>query len=161
MEKGKKVLVIGSLVLVIVALSIILLFNNSKETGTVTQNIETVPLSSVERQAVVNTVLNAEFLKDLPEDEPIAIVFYDFDTGERRFRDGFLINNKGFLSEGKPTVSVYIHSKYIKEFEQSDLCSVISQANKNGDLATYSDYSNARLLLKYSGMLKHKSCLGL
>lgn len=100
-------------------------------------------------------------MKDIPEGDPIEIVFYDFETGERRLRDGFLIGNKGFLSEGTPTVYVYIHSKYISEFEQDDLCSVISRANKNGDLSTYSEYGNARLLLKYSGMLKHKSCLGL
>lgn len=173
----KKVLVTGVLVLLMIAG--IFLFNRFNETGSVTQNgerwsvtqnvgigagaqnMEVVPLSPVERQVVVDAVLKTEFVKDIPEDEPVAIIFYDFETGERRLRDGFLINNKGFLSEGTPTVYVYLHSKYISELGQGDLCSVISQANKNGDLGTYSDYGNARLLLKYSGMLKHKSCLGL
>ncbi len=157
----KSLLVFGILILILLIVASIFLFNKPEETGAVTQNIETVPLTSVERQAIVNTILKTEFIKDIPEDEPVAIIFYDFETGERRFRDGFLVNNKGFLSEGTPTIYIYVHSKYIDELEQGDLCSVISQANKKGDLATYSDYSNARLLLKYSGMLKYKNCLGL
>lgn len=156
----KKVVIVILGILILAVIAGIFVFNKPKQTGTVVENVEVVPLSEVERQAVIKTVSETEFVKDIQEDEPIAIVFYDFDTGERRFRDGFLINNKGFLQDGAPTIYIYLHSKYIQELEQKDLCSIINEAIQNGDLTTNSEYSNARLLLKYAGMLKHRACAG-
>jgi len=136
-------------------------FNKPNKTGTVIQNVEVVPLSQEERQAVVSIVSETELIKDLPKNDPVALIFFDFDTGEKRFRDGFLINNNGLISEGEPTVYVYLHSKYIQEFNQKGLCEIAAEAKKNGDLGYYSDRNRAILLIKYSGMLKYRDCLGL
>jgi hypothetical protein len=42
----------------------------------------------------------------------------------------------------------------------SNLCDVIQQANKNGDLGSESKYSTMNLLIKYAGMLKYRDCFG-
>ncbi len=149
----------GAVLIVVIAAIIIL--GGSKPTGYATQQIETVPLSPQERQVVANAVLSSEFISDLPKKHPVAIFFYSFENGQRIWRDGFLVGPTGFLSEGEPEVYITIHSKYIPELESGSLCDVMGRAYKAGDVGFESQKSKASLLLKYAGMMKHKSCLGL
>ena len=138
----------------------IFLFNKPTPTGTAIQNVEIVPLSQEEREKVFQTVSSSEFIKDIPEKNPIALTFYSFEGEQRIWRDGFLINNQGFLTEGEPTVYLSLHSKYISELNEGNLCGVIRKAKENGDLGFQSGYGKARLLIKYAGMLKHRGCFG-
>ena len=119
-----------------------------------------VPLSQEEVQKVVSTVLSTEFIKDVPEKDPIALVFYSFEGSERVVRDGFLIGENELLTEGEPSAYIWIHAKYISEFDGTNLCHIIQIANGNGDLALESPYGNTKLLLKYSSLLKYRDCFG-
>jgi len=128
-------------------------FDTPKPTGKSVQ-VEIVPLSPEEKQIISNVLSSNEFVQDVPSDEPISIRFFSFSNNQRIWHDGFLIG------QGEPVIQLIMHSKYISEINNDNLCEVINKANKNGDLGFYSEYSKARLLLKYTGMLKHRKCFG-
>ena len=64
------------------------------------------------------------------------------------------------MNEGEPSVYLGLHSKYISQLDGTNLCDVVKEAKKNGDLAFNSEYGTARLLVKYARMLKHRECFG-
>lgn len=117
-------------------------------------------LSQDEINKVSNAILASEFIKDIPEDSPISITFFKFENGERIWQGGFLIGNNQLLQSGNPGISIILHSKYISELNGNNLCDIIKEANKNGDLATESEYNKAGLFIKYAGLLKYKDCFG-
>lgn len=158
--KKKTKIILGIVVLILAG---ILLYNQFFITGRVASSsveIEVVPLSEGERQKVVGVLQSSEFIKDVPKEMAIALRFYDFEGGVRRWRDGFLIGRDKLLSSGEPDIYLSLHAKYIAEINGDDLCDVIRGANENGDLGFHSEYSKARLLLRYAGMLKHRKCFG-
>ena len=57
-------------------------------------------------------------------------------------------------------MNVIIHSKYISELPSSSLCDIIQKARTNGDFAYDTQLGDAKLLLKYSGMIKYRDCFG-
>lgn len=148
-------------VIILIILGAVLLINKKPQTGAITQDIEIVPLSPQERQAVANAILSSEFVSDLPEKYPIAIFFFDFENGQKRWRDGFLVGPSGLLSQGEPEVYITIHSKYIPELASENLCEVMRRAYQAGDIGFESQTSKVSLLIKYAGMLKHRDCLGI
>ncbi|MBU2616695.1 MAG: hypothetical protein KKB79_01800, partial [Nanoarchaeota archaeon] len=64
------------------------------------------------------------------------------------------------LQEGEPSIYLSLDAKYIPYLQNYDICDVVKEANANGDLGFDSDYGKARLLLKYSGMMKYRDCFG-
>jgi hypothetical protein len=118
------------------------------------------PLTPEEINKVASTILSSEFIKAIPEKEPISLTFFKFENGERVWQDGFLIGRNQFLTEGSPGVSLILHSKYISQLNGNNLCDIIKQANNNRDLGFESKYSTASLFLKYAGMLKYRDCFG-
>lgn len=144
----------------LVILGIIFIEPVTNEEIVMGQPLRYVPLSLEEVQKATSTILSTEFIKDVPEKDPIVVIFYSFENGERVQRDGFLIGNNQLLTQGDPSAYILIHAKYISEFDGNNLCEIIQKSNKNGDLAFESDYGNARLLIKYSRMLKYRDCFG-
>ncbi|MCX6747218.1 MAG: hypothetical protein NTU63_03750 [Candidatus Pacearchaeota archaeon] len=171
MSKRKKILII-SLVIIIIALAIIVFAKtmNNKEEGNInpassaagnsSYQVKYSPLSPEEINKVADTILSSEFIKSIPEKEPISLFFFKFENGERIWQDGFLIGKNQLLTEGTPGISLILHSKYISQLNGNNLCDIINQANKNGDLGFESKYSTAILLIKYVGMLKYRDCFG-
>tara|TARA_Y100000310_G_scaffold339472_1_gene432204 strand:+ start:425 stop:916 length:492 start_codon:yes stop_codon:yes gene_type:complete len=124
------------------------------------QEFKITPLSNEERQKVTGTLISSEFIKDVPEKNPIALIFFKFENGQRVWQEGFLIGNNQILSEGEPTMKLILHSKYIAELNGDNLCETIKKAKQNGDLGFQSDYGKVKLFIKYKGMLKHRECFG-
>jgi hypothetical protein len=160
-NKRKKQVLVLAVVIILIILGAVLLINKKPKSETITQEVEIIPLSPQERQVVANAVLSSEFVSDLPEKYPIAIFFFDFENGERRWRDGFLVGPSGLLSQGEPEVYIIIHAKYIPELASENLCEVMRRAYQEGDIGVESQASKVSLLLKYAGMLKHRDCLGI
>jgi hypothetical protein len=158
----KKRLIFILAIVVVIGILLFIKFNDISTTGksVETQSVEIVPLNVGEQQKVFQTISTSEFFQDVPEKNPIALTFFSFENGQRVWRDGFLMSNGQFLTEGEPTVYLMLHSKYIAELNSGNLCEVIQRANKNGDLAFHSEYSTASLLVKYAGMLKYRNCFG-
>jgi len=172
MKKKRKI----SLKIIIVAVVIILItfaaaffifnsseknanYGNSALSGT-QEDVKYEALSQDEINKISNAILSSEFIKDIPEGSPISITFFKFENGERVWQGGFLIGNNQLLQSGEPAVSIIIHSKYISELNGNNLCDIIKEANKNGDLAIETEYSTASLIIKYAGLLKYRDCFG-
>jgi hypothetical protein len=154
-EQKQAAILIGVLLLAII-------FIPSNITGNAVQGqpLRYVPLSEQEIEKAVSTILSTEFIKDVPEKNPIALMFYSFEGNEKVIRDGFLIGNNQLLTEGVPSLYILVHAKYIDSFDGTNLCEIIQMANSNGDIGTESEYGNAKLLLKYSSLLKYRDCFG-
>ena len=120
-----------------------------------TQKIEITPLSSNEKAKVEQVLISSEFVKDIPEKESISLRFFKFENGQRVWQDSFLIGNNQ-----NPSIYLSLHSKYISELNNENLCEIIKKANENKDLGFHSEFSKTRLLIKYASMLKHRKCLG-
>ena len=127
--------------------------------GINTQPPQIVPLTDGQIRSVSESIVSSGVLSDIPEESPVGLVFYDFVGGQRVWRNGLLMGNDQFLSEGDPKVTVIMHSKYISEMDEKSLCEVIREANTNGDLGIETKGNKALLLLKYSSLLKYKDCL--
>jgi hypothetical protein len=178
----KKIIILAASALIVIAIVIaVIIFaktvNNKEErntnpetstAGNSNTNVNTntnsqvkfSPLSSEDANKVKSTILSSEFIKSVPQGDPISLTFFKFENGERIWQDSFLIGNNQILTSGNPGVSLTLHSKYISELNGNNLCDVIKEANKNGDLGFSSKYSTFVLLIKYAGMLKYRSCFG-
>ena len=160
MKNKRRVKIIVGIQIIVVIFLLVFVFSKSSSTGNVvnTKQVDIVPLSPEEKQKVIQTILSSEFIKDVPKKDPVALVFFNFANGQKIWQDGFLIGQNQLLSQGEPSVYLTLHSKYIHELNNNNLCEIIQKANNNGDLGFESEYSKARLLIKYSSMLKHRAC---
>jgi hypothetical protein len=171
MKKEKKIIIsIAMAIIVLVGIILVCKFvstgkivgNELSSTGKTGRNepVTVVLFSQEERQKIVQTILSTEFIKDIPENNPVALTFFSFENNQRIWRETFLIGNNQLLTKGEPAIRLTLHSKYIAEFNGNNLCEIIQKANRNGDLGFKSEYSEARLFMKYAGMLKHRECFG-
>ena len=162
MKKKNRLIIAGLFLVLVLSFFLYDKFLSEAETTINIQQaqVEIVPLSQVQVEKVALILLTSEFIKDVPERNPIALQFYDFQDGERIWQSGFLIGENELLASGNPSAYIILHSKYISKLNENNFCEIIMEANKNGDLGFHSEYSKASLLIKYSGMLKHKNCLG-
>ena len=157
----KWVIAFGIVILIVIALIVIpKLGSSGVPTGGGGGQVEIVPLSQDQINIVGQTVLSSAFVGDLPSKGVIALQFYDFVDGQRVWQSGFLIGKEGFLSSGVPDMVLIMHTKYITELNQKDLCEVVQSAQANNDMWVESELSNAKLFLRYAGMMKYRDCFG-
>ena len=162
LNKKRWLIAAGIVVVVVIALIVILKLvkTEAPSGGGGGEQIEIVPLSQEQINILSQNVLSSEFIGDLPSKGIVGLQFYSFENGERVWHSGFLIGKNGFLSSGTPDLVLIMHAKYISELNQKDLCEVVQSAKANGDMWVESEKSNAKLLLKYAGMMKHRDCFG-
>ena len=162
MKKKKRLIIIGVFLVLVLSFFLYDKFLPEVETTTNIKQAQAkiIPLSQAQVEKVASILLTSEFIKDIPEKNPIALRFYDFQDGERIWQSEFLIGGGRLLSSGNPSAYIIMHSKYISKLNENNFCEIIREANGNGDIGFHSEYSKASLLIKYSGMLRHKGCFG-
>ncbi|MEK6833716.1 MAG: hypothetical protein AABY32_06750 [Nanoarchaeota archaeon] len=156
----KRLVILGIIILVIIGFFIIIKDKKPEINDNAGAQVQIYPLTNEQKNIVSQTILSSEFIKDLPDNGAIALQFYDFVDGQRRWQGGPLIGKDGFLSEGQPDIILIMHSKYISQLDGTNLCDIIKSAQTNGDLGMETTESEVRLLLKYSGMIKYRDCFG-
>ncbi|MCK5624920.1 hypothetical protein KAI04_03705 [Candidatus Pacearchaeota archaeon] len=161
-KSNKKWWIIGIIiVLVVVILIVILKLVNSPATNQGSgEQIEIVPLSQEQINILGQNILSSEFIADLPKNGVIGLQFYDFVDGVRIWQSGFLIGQEGFLSSGTQDMTLVMHTKYIFDLNENDLCDVVQSSKANGDMWVESEISDAKLFLKYASMMKYRDCFG-
>jgi hypothetical protein len=117
-------------------------------------------ITSAQKDLISQTILASAFVKDLPSEGVIALRFYDFFLGERIWHPDILIGKTGILTSGTPDLVLIMHARYISQLNGGNLCEVIQAANAAGEMWTESEYSDLKLMSKYSGMLKYRDCFG-
>jgi len=107
-------------------------------------------------------------IKMLPENSIISLKFYNFNTGSRVWEKSYILNkgkvseiNEGTYKDMSPDITLSMHSKYLNELTDQNLCSIIRKAKSNNDLGIEMHISYAALLWKYRTVLKYKDCFGL
>jgi len=164
LNKNKKRWVIASGIVILIVIAVIVIPKLGKSEapagGGGGEQIQIVPLSAKQINILGQNVLSSEFIGDLPNKGIIGLRFYDFVEGQRIWQSGFLIGKDGFLSSGSPDLVLIMHTQYIASLNEMDLCGVIQSAKANGDMWVESELSDAKLFLKYAGMMKHRDCFG-
>lgn len=154
-QKNKLIIILSVITMVLFLIVFIVLVLNFRATGkTVQSQVEIVPLNQEEKGLVMNVLSSSEMVSDIPEKAGVQLRFFKFENGQRVWQDGFN------LGKGDLDVYLSIDSKYIGELKNKDLCDVIKEANRNGDVGFYSEKNQASLLWKYKGMLKYRECFG-
>ena len=54
------------------------------------------PLNPGERQKIVELITSSEMIKDIPEENPISLIFFTFENGKRIWQDGFLMEKTNY-----------------------------------------------------------------
>ena len=101
-----------------------------------------------------------QMILDLPEGKSLYLRVFSFSSGNRVWDKEFIVG-KGTMKEGtldSPEVTITIHSKYVNSISSSNLCDVMGNARKSGDLGFESSIDYMSLAWKYSSLMKYKSC---
>jgi hypothetical protein len=101
-------------------------------------------------------------VKDVPKNGKIKIEFYHFTQGCRIWdKYYFLSGGNVEESNAQADIEVMLSSNYADRINSDNLCDIIAEARKNGDIAQWSNIGDTQLMWNYKGMLKYRSCLGL
>jgi hypothetical protein len=100
-------------------------------------------------------------INDIPRSGNLRIIFYHF-FEKQKVIDYIIYITKGNIevSNEPADIDIFISSDYVAKFDGTNLCNTIQVAKNKGDLGYTLNLSKARLLLKYSSMMKYKSCFG-
>lgn len=157
--------IIGIFIAVILAILLIIvgysLFNwlFSSKNNEINNQIRNQGLSNLSFEDYLR---NQDIIRDLPKNGVLSLRFYNFDSGERAWEESYILT-KGNVREGiaeNPDAEIIIHSKYVKELGNG-FCDTIVKANENGDVGVEIKLPTTSFMMKYSGLLKYKSCLGM
>ena len=131
----------------------------SPETST---NSNPVKIYSVPNYPQLISKLSSDpIVNNLPNDAIIELKFYNFNTGQRTWEKSYILK-KDSIQEGtaqEKDFKILIHSKYVNEIKNKDLCTVAKQAKTNGDFGVESNLSELTLMWKYKSMLEYQDCL--
>ena len=163
-KKNKRWLIISSVIILVVIALIIIPKLGKKETANSSSSeggqVQIVPLSSEEINILGQNVLSSPMIQDLPSKAVIGLQFYKFENGQRVWQSGFLIGKNGFMKSGTPDFVLIMHSKYISELNNKNLCNVVQDADSKGDIRIETKLSKTKLFLKYASMMKYRDCFG-
>ncbi len=110
----------------------------------------------------INSILESDFLEDLPEDAKISIQFYNFDSGQRELEKIFALSKNSVKESAQSSdIKILMHSKYIPNFSEKDICQIIKEAGQNNDIGFETDMPQSSLIWKYRSMIKYKDCLNI
>lgn len=152
-------LVIG--VLITSGLIVYFYFNtpSSNSSSASNSNIPTVPITYNNFAEVLSS---NPMVEAIPENSQILLSFYNFNSGSREIEKSFILKENGVV-EGtlqSPEVTLLLHSKYLEGLTNKNFCSVITQANANGDLGFETSLSTTELAWKFKSLYAYRDCLG-
>ena len=108
-----------------------------------------------------NILINEQMVKDLPSSGSIRLRFFHFLGDCRKWDKSYLITkNKVEEKDSTTDIDIWLHTNYVDNVQPNNLCEVITQAKAHNDFGQSSSLSRTSLLIKYSSMLKYRSCFG-
>jgi hypothetical protein len=124
-------------------------------------NTLNITSTNTTKENIASYLENQQIVKDLPKDAILCLKFYDFDSGERKWEDSYIIKKQS-VQKGEADnadITILLHSKYIPEIGKG-FCQAIQKAKNNNDFGTEFFLSTAQLLWKYKSMMSYRNCLG-
>lgn len=159
MTFNRKRVVLFSLVVLIGFFLVFVLMNGFLSSGSVA--ISGMAVVDVNYNNFADVVSKISLVDDLPKNSEVLIKFYNFDKGYRNVEKTYLIK-EGVISESdleSAEVVVYLYSGYIDKLNNNNFCDVLSDAYEKKNLGIRSSLSKVKVLWKYRGMLKYRSCI--
>ena len=144
--------------LIIIIVGYFFIFGNFKASNSINENSQNIPPVKITLDNFEEMLSQNQIIANLPSDARINLVLSN-STIEKDY-----ILTRGNVSDGKaenPDIILSLPLKYLDNFTSQNFCDVIQNANNNKDLGVKTEISAAKLLIKYSSMMKYKSCLGM
>ena len=142
--------------------SSLLLENPSVSTNSPAHIINSnLPKSAPNFQDLPNKLSNTQIIKDFPDKAVVSLRFFTFIGGQRLWQNEYIIK-KASVVEGKvenPDVIIILHSKYLNRIYNEDLCMIMQDAKKNGDLGFDTQINKIALAWEFKSLAKYKSCI--
>jgi hypothetical protein len=158
----KKSYIIGIVVVVIVAIALAWFFVgpklNSSPSG------PPPPMVNITYNNIAQVMSGSGMVNAIPAGSEILLKFYSFKIGMRIWEKSFALTS-GVMRETanpdeKADIIISLDSKYLQGLNNYNFCSMIQQANTNGDLGFESDMSSVALAWKFKSMYQYRSCFG-
>jgi len=133
---------------------------SSKTLSSTTSTSKQTTPSAPDYAKLMTNLPKNQMIQDLPEGKSLYLRVFSFSSGNRVWDKSFIVG-KGTMKEGtldSPEVTINIHSKYVNSISSSNLCDVMGNARKSGDLGFESSLDYMSLAWKYSSLMKYKSC---
>ncbi len=101
-----------------------------------------------------------QIIKDLPEKGNIKLGFYHFIGEYRKWDKIYYITKEQIKEENlEADIDLWIHSDYVNQFDGTNLCEIIKEANANGEFSSSLNIKTYSFLWKYSSIIKYRDCL--
>ncbi len=162
MQKNRFFIYLGVVVLIaIMGLAI----NNKTTLGSflgAKSNSINAPAIDIDYSNLPQALSSSSIVNELPADARILLRFYNFNSGERVWEKSYIIT-KGEVKEeynADADMTIVLHSKYLGPLNDKNFCSIVKEAQKNGDFTYENKISDAKLLWKYRSMIKYRECFG-
>lgn len=153
MEK-KRIIILSIIYALIIAGTIYLVIQNQNSiSGNVTKDTKLVKASAEYDLSYLST---NNLVQQLPKSANIELIIISNPSYVYTL-------TKGSVKPGQPSnpdMTITLPSKYLPDLKSS-FCQALANANKKRDLGLEIHGSELKVSLKYAGMLKFKSCLGL
>jgi len=135
--------------------------NPSSQTQQIAQIAQNVNEPPPNFQGLASVLSNTQIVKDFPDGVETSLNFFTFTNGNRVWQNTYTVKKGQVItdSSGNAEVKVIIHSKYVNRIYGEDFCSVLRDANKNGDLGYETSLNSVSLAWKFKSLLKYKNCL--
>jgi len=152
------------IVILIIALVVIILlawFFMKPKSDT---NSSSAPEVNITYQNIASVIGKSSMVSSLPSNSDLLLKFYSFNSGVRVWEKFFTIQ-KGLMKETtnpdeEAEIVLTLNSKYLHGLTNHNFCSMIQQANQNGDLGFETEMSAAALAWKFKSMYQYKDCFG-
>lgn len=111
----------------------------------------------------VEVIKTNDLIQKLPEDSKIILSFYNFATGERTWEKSYALT-RGNVEENDDEsydIKLIMHSKYLSQLKENNLCQVIQESQRNGDFGSETSLSKTELFWKFKGLLEYRDCFGI
>lgn len=147
---------------ILVIIGICLCFNafESKKTTT-SKSVSSTPAVNINYNNIEKELSKNSVIKALPSDSKILIKFFHFE-GDTRVIERTYIASEGSLKEGgleNSDLIINIASEYLNKMTTKNVCAVLTQARKNGDLGIELVASETSLAWKYKSIVRYRDCL--
>lgn len=128
-------------------------YSDSPDSSDYSDSPATPAKTNVVQEKSLTSLSDIDFVQALPDS---AVIEFKTDTKTYTIGSGSV----ELGTPSNPDMTLTLPSRYINELLE-DFCSTLEIANKKRDLGLTWHISTFKAGLKYSGMLKYKSCLGL
>lgn len=122
------------------------------------------PTINITYQNIAQVLSGSGMVRAIPKNSELLLKFYSFNSGKRVWEKSYSLTS-GIMRETvalneQADIILSLDSRYLAGLTNKNFCSMIQQANKNGDLGFETEMSAVKLAWKFKSMYQYRGCFG-